>query len=85
MFLKEYCAVLKPLSCGLDILQGEDSCFYGILLPTLETIIKKTNAKKFELSAAIVGLVDYVDSAIRRQFGVLLDNHDAIVAAVSLP
>jgi len=55
------------------------------LLPTLETIIKKSNAKKSELSAAIVGLVDHINSAIRRRFGVLFDNHDAIVAAVSLP
>ena len=40
-FLKEYCAVLKPLSKGLDILQGEDDCYYGTLLITLETISKK--------------------------------------------
>ena len=39
--LKEYCSVLKPLARGLDILQGKDNCFYGTLLPTLETIIKK--------------------------------------------
>jgi len=40
-FLKEYCVVLEPLSKGLDILQGEDRCYYGTLLPTLHTIIKK--------------------------------------------
>ena len=40
-FLKEYCVTLEPLSRGLDILQGEDHCYYGTLLPTLETIVKK--------------------------------------------
>ena len=85
MFLKEYCTVLKPLSRGLDILQDEDDCYYGTLLPTLETIIKKIKAKKSELSATIVGLVDSIDNAIRRRFSTQFDSHDAIIAAVTLP
>ena len=85
VFLKKYCAVLKPLSRRLDILQGEDNCFYGTLLPTLETIIKKINAKKSELSPNIVGLVDSIERAIRRRFSTLFDSHDAIIAAVASP
>ena len=42
VFLKEYCVVLEPLLKGLDILQGEDHCYYGTWLPTLYTIVKKT-------------------------------------------
>ena len=42
--LKEYVIVLKPLSRGLDILQGEEYCFFGTFLPTLETVIKKVVA-----------------------------------------
>ena len=41
-FLTEYSTILKPLAGGLDIPQGEDNCFYGVFLPTLETIVKKT-------------------------------------------
>ena len=43
-FLQEYIIALKPLSRGLDILQGEDYCYYGTLLPTLETICKKNQS-----------------------------------------
>uniref|UniRef100_A0A3Q4NB42 BED-type domain-containing protein n=1 Tax=Neolamprologus brichardi TaxID=32507 RepID=A0A3Q4NB42_NEOBR len=31
--ISEYSAVMKPLTVALDILQGEDHCFYGTLLP----------------------------------------------------
>jgi len=40
-FLKEYCDVLKPLAMGLDKLQGENHCYFGTLLPTLEKPLSK--------------------------------------------
>jgi len=53
--------VLKSLAMGLDKLQGEDHCYLGTLLPTLETINKKVKAVKPNLSSATVGLVDCIE------------------------
>ena len=83
-FLNEYCAVLKPLSRGLDILQGEDNCFFGTLLPTLETIIKKVKTVKADLSSMTVGLVDCIENAIKHHFHNIFEN-DSILAAIVLP
>ena len=83
-FLKEYCAILKPLSRGLDIFQGEDNCYYGALLPTLATIIKKTKAIKPDLSMT-TGLADAIESSIKKRFRKVFDSKDAIIAAVTSP
>lgn len=48
LFLKEYCIVLKPLTVALDIMQGEDNCYFGTLLPTLEILMSRTLALQDE-------------------------------------
>ena len=58
-FLKEYCSITKPLTTALDIVQGEDNCYYGTLLPTLEVLMAKTLEKKEGLTVA-VGLPDAI-------------------------
>ena len=76
---------MQPLSRGLDILQGEDSCYYGTLLPTLATIIKKTRATFPQLSTMITGLAETVESAIKKRFSHIFDSKEAIIAAVTSP
>ena len=83
-FLKEYCQVFKPLARGLDILQGENNCFYGTLLPTLETILKKVRAMKPEISSTTLGLAVCIEDLIKRRFSRVFDSKDAIIAAVSI-
>ena len=61
--LKEYYNVLKPLVKGLDILQGEDNCFNGILLPSFKIILQKTKAIKHELSSMTMGLADSMEAS----------------------
>ena len=84
-FLTEYCKVLKPLAKALYILQGEDNCFYGTLLPTSEIIIKKTKAIKSKLSSMTMGLADCVEAPICKCFSAIFDSKHAIIAAITLP
>ena len=84
-FLKEYCAVLKPLSRGLGILQGEGNCFFGTLLPTLETIIKKVVALRPDLSSMTIRLTGAVEDAIRDRFQKVFHDDKAIIAAITVP
>ncbi|XP_065126262.1 uncharacterized protein [Paramisgurnus dabryanus] len=83
-FLKEYCTAMKPLTVALDILQGEDNCFYGTLLPTIETLMLKTEALKSDLQI-LRDLPDAIVTSIKTRFADVLGNEEAILAAVTLP
>ena len=76
---------MKPFTIALDILQGEDNCFYGTLLPTLEILMAKTLAVKNGLSKMTGELPDIIVKAIKSRFAATLDSKDALLAAVSLP
>uniref|UniRef100_A0AAZ1Y1Y5 BED-type domain-containing protein n=1 Tax=Oreochromis aureus TaxID=47969 RepID=A0AAZ1Y1Y5_OREAU len=82
LFLKEYCIVLKPLTVALDILQGEEHCYFGILLPTLEILMSRTLALQDELKLT-ASLPDII--AIKVRFSSMMDNKEAKLAAVTLP
>ena len=73
-FLKEYCLIMKPFTIALDILQGEDNCFYGTLLPTLEILMAKTLAVKNGLSKMTGELPDIIVKAIKSRFAATLDS-----------
>ncbi|XP_056455771.1 uncharacterized protein LOC130389804 isoform X3 [Gadus chalcogrammus] len=65
-------------------LEGEDNCFYGTLLPTLETLISKTLDLKSGLQ--ILGdLPEAVVMAIKTRFAEVLESETAVLAAVTLP
>ncbi|KAM3612195.1 uncharacterized protein V6R79_004430 [Siganus canaliculatus] len=85
LFIREYCTVLKPLTEALDILQGEENCYYGTLLPTLESLMSRTLGMKNGLQI-LGGLPDAIVQSIKTRFeSVLLSSEDAVLAAVTLP
>jgi len=83
--LKEYCIVLKPLSRSLYILQDEDNCYFGTLLPTLDTVIKKLVALKPDFSSMTIGLAGAIENAIRHHFQKVFQNDNDIIAAITFP
>ncbi|XDV45301.1 hypothetical protein PO909_013419 [Leuciscus waleckii] len=84
-FLVEYCTVTKPLTKALDRLQGENDCYYGNLLPTLESLMSKTLALRPGLSEMMANLPDVVVQAIKTRFASVLDSREGLLAAVTLP
>uniref|UniRef100_A0A8C1R4X3 Hermes trasposase DNA-binding domain-containing protein n=1 Tax=Cyprinus carpio TaxID=7962 RepID=A0A8C1R4X3_CYPCA len=76
-FLKEYCAVLSPLAAALDILHGEDDCYYGTLLPTLEILMSKLLALK--------DAYYFISQTIKDRFASVLESKDALMAAATMP
>ena len=78
-FLKEYCIVLKPLSRGLDILQGEYHCSTAYIANKYQ----KDESYKTGLSCMTTSLVAAVESNIR--FSHVFESRDAIIVAVTSP
>lgn len=51
---------MRPLTLALDILQGEENCDFGTLLPTLKTLMMKT----MELKVGLQILVDLPEAVV---------------------
>ena len=49
VFLNEFCKVMQPLACALDILQSETKCYMGILLHTLVSLKTKLSTVRLTL------------------------------------
>jgi len=66
-------------SRGFDILQSNDNCYFGTLLSTLETIIKKVKTIESDLPSMTMGFVNCIENAIKVWFKIFFD---PILAAV---
>ncbi|KAL1268804.1 hypothetical protein QQF64_034167 [Cirrhinus molitorella] len=82
-FLKEYTAVLKPLAYAIDLLQGENNCFLGFIIPTVLGLKAKLTEKisQVQFSANIISaMVKSIDTRFRE----VLASHDARMAASTI-
>ena len=84
-FITEYCNVMQPLACALDILQGETTkCFIGYLLPTIVSLEMKLKALQPSLKVA-APLVDAILAGLSKRFARYHERQDLILASITLP
>lgn len=83
-FLDEYCRIMEPLACALDILQAESKCLIGFLLPTIAALRKKLEALRLTLTLT-THLADGLLDALHRRFSNCFKNRHLVIASASIP
>ena len=83
-FLEEYQAIMKPIAQALDILQGEEQAYFGVLLPTLTIGLKELKHVETNIHVCKPLLVA-VQNGIKRKFNALLNNNDNHLASAFHP
>lgn len=83
-FVKEYCRVMQPLAFALDILQAENKCYIGFLLPTLASLEFKLSALKPSVKLT-VPLIDAILEALKTRFAGYNERSELIIASMTLP
>ena len=81
-FLKEYVSVMAPLATSLDILQGEQQCTLGYVLPTLSTLKKKLNIIDLKYTQP---LCDSLLQGISKRFEAVFNDKEFLMAAITYP
>ncbi|KAF2366176.1 HTH CenpB-type DNA-binding domain [Trinorchestia longiramus] len=84
-FFKEYEIVMSSLARSLDILQGEEKNYMGILVPTITVCLNLLqDVRKKELSVCgPLGIA--IDRGIRKRFGQAIDDEHCLLAAAFHP
>ena len=86
-FVSEYVVVMKPVCCGLDVLQGDKDVGLGHLLPTL-TIMKNELNKMRDKEPPLTlcqPLVQLLLNGIEKRFEHIFNSSEAQLAAVVHP
>ena len=84
MFLKEYTAILKPLAYSINLLQGENNCYFGYIVPTILSLKVKLAEKLTQVQFS-THILSAVIKAIDTRFGQVLASHEARMAASTIP
>ncbi|XP_040072382.3 uncharacterized protein LOC115316210 [Ixodes scapularis] len=85
LFIEEYCKVMKPLACAIDVVQREEHMFMGYLLPTI-TVLQQRLSHLLQAGLAFSApLVNALLDGIQNRFGPLINDRELLLAAIALP
>lgn len=89
LYLEEYCQVMEPLAATLDVFQGEENTFYGLLIPCLASLKNKLDKLSKTCLKFALPLVKACLEGLQTRFKLFftLDSqvHGAIIASVVHP
>ncbi|XP_064477825.1 uncharacterized protein LOC135391490 [Ornithodoros turicata] len=84
LFMKEYCEVMKPVACALDILQRDD-VYIGHLLPTISVLKKRLQHLSISGLRYCSPLVVALLEGVAARFDHLYDDRDLLLASIVIP
>ena len=88
-YLAEYCKILRPIAVAIDRLQGQISCYYGELIPTLFAVQSKLQDLQASNLRHTSPLLQAIFVGFEKRFSSYLelktDVNEAILATVTHP
>ncbi|KAJ8406814.1 hypothetical protein AAFF_G00297300 [Aldrovandia affinis] len=85
-YISEYVMVLAPLAKALDLLQSDKMAYYGVLLPTVATLIEKLQKIKRESKLqCCTPLVDALIGGVKQRFGYVFESRKCLMATACHP
>ena len=77
---------MAPMCCALDVIQGEEKAYMGLLLPTLAVTLKRLEVLKSDGSLMICSsLTKMLQKSLNQRFSIYFEDMDCIIAAAIHP
>ena len=87
--LEEHMKIMEPVAVALDILQGEEKCYFGAIYPTIKSLKRKLKKLK-DLAKVSQPLVHALSAGFEKRFSTILDDivllaRDYVITTASHP
>ncbi|KAG0419571.1 hypothetical protein HPB47_004014 [Ixodes persulcatus] len=85
LLMKEYCEVMKPLACAIDVIQKDESMYIGYLLPTITVLQLRLRHLENTGLQFCRPLVHAIFNGIKKRFDHLHGDRELLLASALIP